>query len=59
MAMDPRKVTAGALLLAVSTGVLLPTGLVDQTTLAAGTLCALALAGGALLFVDPESGEPA
>ncbi|WP_336338058.1 hypothetical protein [Haloarcula brevis] len=59
MATDTRKVVLGAVLLAVSTVLILGTGAIDiGIPAAAGTVAALGLAAGALLLGTSEDGRP-
>lgn len=59
MATDTRKVILGAVLLAVSTVLILGTGTIDiGIPAAAGGLAALGMAAGALLIGTSEDGRP-
>jgi hypothetical protein len=59
MATDTRKVILGAVLLAISTVLILGTGAIDIGIPAvAGALAALGLAAGALLVGTSEDGRP-
>ncbi|MDS0222614.1 hypothetical protein NDI54_14810 [Haloarcula sp. S1AR25-5A] len=59
MATDTRKVILGAVLLAVSTVLILGTGAIDiGIPAAAGALAALGMAAGALLIGTSEGGRP-
>jgi hypothetical protein len=59
MATDTRKVMLGAVLLAISTVLILGTGAIDiGIPAAAGALAALGLAAGALLVGTSEDGRP-
>jgi hypothetical protein len=59
MATDTRKVILGAVLLAVSTVLILGTGAINLgIPIAAAALAALGLAAGALLIGTSEDGRP-
>jgi hypothetical protein len=59
MATDTRKVILGAVLLAISTVLILGTGAIDiGIPAAAGALAALGLAAGSLLVGTSEDGRP-